>query len=183
MQIPKSVGVSFILLGVLLIGTNLTLVRKNRSLSGLNRAYEESLQLHVGVKVPTLSGTDPSGNHVGVSYRDGQPKALLLVYSPSCGACTVNWPFWQQILRHYGASNARVVAVSMEESGASTKYLSEVGIRDVEVVLMPDPDSVIAYQFRLTPQTILIGPASKVEGVWSGLLNQKEVSDIEQHLL
>ena len=36
------------------------------------------------------------------------------------------------------------------------------------------------YHFQLTPQTILLDPAGKVEKVWTGVMTDSAVADLKQ---
>jgi hypothetical protein len=62
-------------------------------------------------------------------------------------------------------------------------YLEQVGLTKAKTVLLPDFESIVLYRFRYTPQTILISSDSKVEGIWSGVLNPRQVTEIAQAAL
>jgi len=68
MQVRKSVLAAFVLLAVALIGTNGALLKQDRALAALNKAYEANLHLSVGARVPPLSGSASDGTSTVVTY-------------------------------------------------------------------------------------------------------------------
>lgn len=77
-------------------------------------------------------------------------------------------------------AHVRIVAVTFDHTGLSTKYLAQIGLPDVHDILMPDPQTVVLYRFQYTPQTILIDSERKVEGIWSGVLSPGNVANIRR---
>jgi hypothetical protein len=45
-----------------------------------------------------------------------------------------------------------------------------------------DPQATVNYRFQLTPQTILVDSAGKVEKVWTGVLNDSALAELKQRL-
>lgn len=179
MNVTKPVIAVFIVLALSLIGMNVALVKQDRRLAGLNKAYEMNLHLNVGTMVPSLSGTSLMGRPQQVAYKPGRPKTLLLVFARSCPDCTLNWPAWQKVLSRVDPNRVRLIGVSLENEGLTSQFLTQVGINKAEIILLPDAGSIISYRFRYTPQTILIGSDSKVEGIWSGVLNAQQIREVE----
>jgi peroxiredoxin len=183
MQVRKSVLVAFVLVAVVLIGTNVALVKQNRTLAGLNKAYEANLHLSVGVMVPQLSGSAFDGTSTVVKYDRSQLKTLLLIYAPSCSYCRLNWVSWRELLNQIDPARVRAVAVSVEGAGLSQQFLEQVGLTKAATVLLPDFHSLVSYRLRYTPQTILISPDGKVEGIWSGVLSSQQAMEISRAAL
>jgi hypothetical protein len=182
-SLPKMVTAAFILLAGILIGINFALVRSNRVITEQYQTCEAALHLNPGDKLPALSGVDVMGSHHVVSYRAGNAKTLLLVFEQRCEACVVNWPYWQAILKRVDAQHVRVVGVDLQEGGLSIQYLARVGFPSTREFVLPDIQSILAYRFRYTPQTILIDADGTVEKVWSGALDPAETKEIEQRSL
>jgi hypothetical protein len=180
MNVPKPAVVSFALLVVLLMGLNVALARRDQKLAGLNKAYEANFHLGVGDAVPSLYGTGLDGSRVTVGYKPGQSKTLLLVFAHSCTACMLNSPAWRRLLTQTDSGQVRLIGVSLEGTLLPSQYLAQLGLANVQATLIPDASSIISYRFRYTPQTILIGPNSKVEGIWSGVLEPGEITEIER---
>ena len=183
MQLRKPVLAAFVLLAVVLIGTNVALVKQDRTLAALNKAYEANLHLSVGTKVPPLTGSASDGTSTVVKYDRTQLKTLLLVYAPSCPYCGLNWASWRELLNQIDPGRLRAVAVSVEGTGLSEQYLEQVGLTKAGTVLLPDFHSIILYRLRYTPQTILIGKDGKVEGIWSGVLSSQQANEISRAAL
>jgi peroxiredoxin len=180
MQVRRSLLAAFVLVAFALMGTNIALVKQVRTLAGLNKAYEANLHLGVGAKVPPLSGSAPGGTSTVVRYDRNQLKTLLLVYAPSCPYCGLNWVSWRELLNQFDPARVRAVAVSVEGAGLSQQFLEQVGLTKAATVLLPDFHSVVSYRLRYTPQTILIGPDGKVEGIWSGVLSSQQTTEISR---
>jgi len=183
MRVPKPVVAAFVVLALGLIGFNIALVKQDRRLAALNRVHEANLHLNVGAKVPPLSGSAADGTRTIVTYGPGQPRTLLLVYARSCPECALNWLSWQKLLNQIDPTRVRAIAVSMDGTGLSKQYIEQVGMTKAEAVLLPDLQSIVLYRLRYTPQTILIGLDSKVEGIWSGVLNPHQLGDITRQAL
>ncbi len=183
MRVPKPVVAAFVVLALGLVSLNVALVKQDRHLAALNRVYEADLHIDVGAKVPPLSGSAADGTPTIVTYNPGHPKTLLLVYERSCAECGLNWLSWQRLLNKIDPTRVRAVAVSMDAAGLSRQYIEQVGLTKARTVLLPDFQSIAMYRFRYTPQTILIGSDSKVEGIWSGLLDPHQLGDITRQAL
>jgi peroxiredoxin len=178
--VPKPVVATFVVLAVGLISFNIALVKQDAKLAAMNKAYEANLHLSAGAKVPPLSGSAADGTPTVITYSSVHPKTLLLVYARSCPACALNWLSWQELLNRVDLTRVRPIAVSVEGDGLSTQYLKQVGLTKVEAALLPDFESILLYRLRYTPQTILIDSNSKVEGIWSGVLNPRQVTEIAE---
>jgi hypothetical protein len=179
MHISKAALAAFAVLTVLLMVINVALIRQDRRLAATAKTYEASMHLKVGDTVPPLSGTGPVGGAVTVTYEPSEPKTLLLVFARSCGACVMNWPAWQSVMNRLDPKHTRLVGVSLDNGGLSGQYLQQMGMT-TKTSMIPDIMSVIGYRFRYTPQTILIGSDSKVEGIWSGVLNAHQINEVKQ---
>ncbi|HEV2289151.1 MAG TPA: redoxin domain-containing protein [Candidatus Acidoferrales bacterium] len=183
MNVPKPVVAGFVILAFALIGLNVALVKQDRKPGGLNKAYEANLHLNVGATVPPLSGASLTGSPATIEYESGQPMTLLLVFARSCSNCTLNWPAWQKLLAKIDPTRARVIGISLQNEGLTSQFLTQIGMTAIEMTLLPDASSILSYRFRYTPQTILVGSDRKVEGIWSGVLNTRQISEIQQAVL
>jgi len=65
-------------------------------------------------------------------------------------------------------------------SGVTRDFIAQHQMTDMPVVAQADPKALVRYQFRLTPQTILVDAGGKVEKVWSGVLDESNVAEIER---
>jgi hypothetical protein len=67
-------------------------------------------------------------------------------------------------------------------STAQAPFLSQHQLTGLPVFVKVDPRAMVNYRFQLTPQTILVDRAGKVEKVWTGVLNDSAVADLKQRL-
>jgi hypothetical protein len=155
---------------VLLLGTNVALIRQNRSLKAQLSGPPPGLEAAIGATVPDLKGYDVSGRPLTVAYGQDQRKVLILVYSPACNFCVENWPKWQAMLG--GLDRGAVRPVGVDVTATTTPgFLSEHQLTSIPVMAQVDPVARLSYRLQLTPQTILVDPGGKVEKVWSGVLS------------
>ena len=131
--------------------------------------------------MPDLRGVDPEGKPVEVLYGKDSRKVLVLVFSPTCPFCDQNWPRWQQVISSLDRSAVRPVAVDVT-SATTAVFVSQHQLTGLPVFLKVDPRVTVDYRLQLTPQTILVGPAGKVEKVWTGVLNDSALADVQQRV-
>lgn len=132
----------------------------------------------VGSRLPALKGVDPHGGTVEVNYGEDHRKTLLLVFSRTCRVCEMNWSAWSSALSAVNPSQLRVVYVDLSSKPDSTHLARHRAPAD-SLVTGPDPaTALIAYNIRLTPQTILITQEGRVLGVWPGLLKGRRMGSL-----
>ena len=131
--------------------------------------------------VPALSGMDLDGNEITLNYQNDPRKAVMLIFSPSCGYCTDNMPNWQAIAQSLDRKLYRIMAVSITNEGVK-EYIGQHSLPDVPVIADVEPKSRVSYEMNVTPQTILIDSQGKVEKVWTGVLQHDERPEVEQSL-
>jgi hypothetical protein len=175
-ETSKKKNVLFITFGLLLILTNSLLMQQNRQLKEAISEGVRSLELARGTYLPPLDGLDPEGRPVTLGYEAEARKTLLLVFSAGCRACKQNMPNWRLIRERLGLA-LRVAAVSLWPEGAK-QYVATHGLDDLTVVVDPEAGDKVSYKLAHTPQTILVGPGGRVEGVWTGLLDADAVEQI-----
>lgn len=131
-----------------------------------------------GSILPDLLGHDFEGKPRLIG-ANGQ-KTLVLVYSDSCPACTLNWPLWTRVRDAAERSGHRVVLLNLKgpESGA---YREQHQLS--AALYFPDPTTVLAYRLQYTPQTIMLGPRGDVVDVWTGVLDERAINRIGRLLV
>lgn len=165
-----------LLLGVLLAISNWRLVGENRRLNDLARYYGSLRHTAEGARLPELRGKDSQGRDLTISYNEGQPQTLLLVFSPACPHCKRNWPVWLDLAR--GAKGKRIVFVNI--GGTLPPGFSQVFSFDSATVLAEtNPESILQYSLFETPITVLVSPEGRSEIVRAGELGQADVNAIE----
>jgi peroxiredoxin len=161
----------------LLLGVNIALVRQNRSLKAQLSSPSPNLEATVGASVPDLKGYDVSGKPLTVAYGQDARKVLLLVFSPTCGFCKENWPKWEAMLAALDQAAVRPVGVDVTAT-STPAFLSDHRFTSIPVLVQVDPAARLSYRLQLTPQTILIDHAGKIEKVWSGVLSDDASAEI-----
>jgi len=167
----------FLLLGLLAL--NAALIVQNRNLNSSIQKGEAALV--EGQSMPAIAGIDLEGREQIFDWGNDNRKTLLMNFSPRCGYCRANMPNWTAILQGIDKSAYRVVVVSSISDGAK-EYIEKYKIKDVPVIVEPEPKVLINYLMHITPQTILLNPDGKIEKVWVGKFVNEQKTNIEKAL-
>jgi peroxiredoxin len=166
---------------ILLLSVNIALVHQNSQLKARLALPPPELEATVGAQVPNLRGMDLEGNPAEVLYGKDSRKVLVLVFSPTCPFCDQNWSRWQQVISSLDRSSVRPVAVDVT-STTTAGFVAQHQLASLPVFLKVDPRVTVDYHLQLTPQTILVDPAGRVEKVWTGVLNDSALADLQQRV-
>ena len=166
---------------VVLLVANIALIHQNNQLKAQLSQPSPALEVAAGTQLPDLRGFDPDGKPVEVDYGKDPRKVLVLVFSPTCPFCEQNWPKWEQVISSLDRSAVRPVGVDVT-STATAPFLSQHQLTGLPVLEKVDPRVTMNYRFQLTPQTILLDPAGKVEKVWTGVMTDSAVADLKQRV-
>jgi len=164
---------------VVLLAANIALIHQNRQLKAQLSQPPPALELATGTQMPDLRGFDADGKPVEVLYGKDPRKVLVLVFSPTCPFCEQNWPKWEQVISALDHSAVRPVGVDVT-STSKAPFLSQHQLTELPVFEKVEPHVMLNYHFQLTPQTILLDPAGKVEKVWTGVMTDSAVADLKQ---
>ena len=181
LHIRKSIALAFLALAVFLSVLNVLLIRQSRSLQARVQALREELLLQPGATVPQIAGKDLRGDPLVIGYGQDRKKTVMLVFSPECHACNLNWPRWSRAILSANRVGARVVGVNLSDN-LPEDYLNQHGLRDRLVVAQADPTGILAYKFQFTPQTIIIDADARVQWVWTGVLEDKAEREFDRIL-
>ncbi|MET0647651.1 MAG: hypothetical protein ABW208_13625 [Pyrinomonadaceae bacterium] len=110
----------------------------------------------------------------GVDLSSGG-KTLLIVLQEGCRFCTESGPFYQRLAREAAtrAREVKVVAVLPQDPDEGRRYLSTLGVPDVEVTQA----SLTALEVDGTPTLIMVSDGT-VSDVWVGKLDAAEESQV-----
>ena len=164
---------------LLLLAANIALIYQNSQLKARQALPPPQLEATPGAQMPDLRGFDLAGKPVDVLYGKDLRSVLVLVYSPTCTFCDQNWPKWQAMITSLNRSAVRMVAVDVTSS-SSEVFIQQHQLAGLPVFQKVDPRATVNYRFQLTPQTILVDPAGKIEKVWTGVLNDSALTEIQQ---
>jgi hypothetical protein len=158
---------------VTLVGTGIVQYRRAYQVAVAAEAVlKEATEAPLSGRVPVLLGRASNG----AMTPGPEGTNLILVYSESCGQCTVNWPQWVKVREAARANGIHVSFLTLSHIDTES-YRQTHGI--ASTLSSPDPTTLLSYRLRYTPQTILVGPENDVRGVWTGVLADHEVNDID----
>lgn len=172
---PHYLNVGLVVLCGLMTSANMFLLHQNKVLR--SQSSKTSLRVPEGTVVSTLAGLDFDNKPVNFSTADRR-ATVVLVYSPTCHYCEMNWANWRNLIANVNSSRVRFIAADVT-SNAHADFLGEKGVKGIDSIHRVDPGELVSMELDLTPQTILIGADSRVKHVWSGVLSPKDLSDLK----
>lgn len=167
----------FLLLG--LLASNAALIVHNRNLN--SSILRGEVALAEGQSMTAITGIDADGREQIFEWGKDNRKTLLMIFSPRCGYCRENMPNWMAILQGIDKSAYRVVVVSSISDGAK-EYVEKYKIKDVPIIVEPEPKVLADYLMHITPQTVLLNSDGKIEKVWVGKFINEQKGYVEQAL-
>jgi hypothetical protein len=180
-SVRKPVAALYLALGIVLLVLNVLLLRQNSRVRAL-AATRYSFSVAKGsVFLPPIRGVGIQGEKLAVTFGRDPRKTLLLVFSPGCDFCELNWPHWRRIAVGAEEDAVRLVYICLS-STLTADYAKSHGIQGGIVLARLDFTTDRELGLHLTPQTILLTSEGEVEHAWSGLLSEEEVADIQADL-
>lgn len=107
-----------------------------------------------------------------------QEKTVLLVLSESCKYCTESAPFYRQLVERAKTTDTKVIAAFPAEKEKSQKYLSTLGLSEIEV----RQSSLDKLQVRGTPTLLLINKQGEITQAWVGKLPPEKETEVFNQL-
>jgi peroxiredoxin len=138
-------------------------------------ATKEDMRLKVGTKLPPLDVVDVEGKRVQLS--DWQQPTILYVFSPTCGWCERNATSIGVFAREV-AKKVRVMGIALSAEYPYEKLKQNP--LPFPVYAAPSPQTVNAYRFGGTPETISVNTRGEVQQVWFGAYMGVIRSDLER---
>jgi len=166
------------LLGFLLAITNVLMVRENSKLHGQIDFYDSMLHTREGIKYPTLRGKDLNGSEITVQFPYPR-ETVMFVFSPLCRYCRANWPKWTELAK--GCLDKRVVFVNIKGT-LSPRFFIKQPVVAGALMAQADAQSILDYEFRETPDTILLDLNGNVQKVWRGAIADRDFPEIKRVL-
>lgn len=128
-------------------------------------------------------GTEPASPRPAVGSKIELPgvdlppegKTLLVVLQQGCRFCTESGPFYRKLAREVAARarGVKMIAVLPQDSDEGRRYLSTLGVPEVEV----RQASLEALGVAGTPTLIMVSGGT-VSDVWVGKLDAAEESQV-----
>jgi thiol-disulfide isomerase/thioredoxin len=181
----RIIAAAGVLAALCLLALTVIVVRQNLQLKDevqqVRNARVSQLQITIGTKVTEFNAFGRDGAVISLTYGHDSRPTLLMVFSTTCGFCDINWPQWEGLRSKYDNNSVRLVWLNLGSSMSSSLLQS----RHLESALLlngPDPSAVVTYDFRLTPQTLVIDESAVVRGVWSGVLDATQLNEIAERI-
>jgi hypothetical protein len=156
--------------GFALAVVTLLLVTQNTRFRKGIKFYQDGLHTPENVVLPSLRGKDLQGREITVAYVAYEEKGietLVFVFSPLCGYCRQTWRAWLDLAK--GCSDKRIVFANIS-GRVTTSFLQDYPVPQGLVLANVDPATILAYDFRETPVTVLMDSRGKSKRVWSGVV-------------
>jgi hypothetical protein len=182
-EIRRGTATTLALLGLTLLFLDFILLKQNADLRALSRERLGLLLPPLGQFVPPLTGTDPAGRKIAVNYGKNAPRTVLLVFSPTCSACKVNWPQWHALIGAVGKRPLRLVFANTSSNAVNTDYICQHNIASYTILATLDQAVLAKYNLKFTPETILVSSAGKIENAWIGVLTATKLGQVESAAL
>jgi peroxiredoxin len=137
-------------------------------------------EIKVGQVVPEINATDVNGKAITVASRQDKNGELIAVYAPGCDICHATMPRWIELYRgFFAARNIPVIALSVQNQVDTKLSIIDLNI-PFNVVVMPDVDLRFGHYVSHVPTTLAVGADGSIKGVWSGILDSQQLSEIVQ---
>lgn len=172
LSIPTAAAI--VAMQVLLTVSSYLLLQQNRSLRDLAAMNLALAAPVVGRNVPALTGKDLTGATRAVEYGEDPRPTLIYGFSQECGPCITNWAAMRAI-QEMSPGKLRIVYINTSDN-LTPDYLREHGIPQDAVLSALDPNSVLHYGIKATPQSELVNGEGIV--VWTKL-GKFEAADLE----
>lgn len=163
--------------GIALLGVNLQLQRRNSALESALVDLRAARGPQLGTEIPEFIGTTVSGKPISVRFPS---RTLVLVFSARCKPCTENWPSWTELTAGM-PSGIPVVYADVTDS-VSDQFIEKFSIPRDGIVTRIDLGTKWMFDLRETPETMVLGPGGRVEGVWRGTMSRTDLASAKQAL-
>ena len=160
----------------------LLLVQKNRRLRealAQANAARRPANIAVGEAFDELPLIDESGEETVVEFGEGQPRTLMLVFTPACPACARTFPFWGEVIPAEDTPGLRVVAVRLDRA-AEPIEVSEAVLPFA--IYSPADAETPLRKVTSVPTTLLLDEFGVVEKVWTGIFTAEREQDFRDTL-
>lgn len=176
---PKTSNWAFWLaaLSVILLSTNVLLLKE---VSYLKKALGQCSFLTrpvPGEHVGRITGTDSDQKPLTLRFENGEPT-LLLLFSPKCSVCALNWPNWSKVISRARKNQIRIVLLNISKDQVSKDYLYKNGVADLPFFAEVDPRDLVRNYFLYTPETILLSDGGDIRRAWIGRLHGEDIDEI-----
>jgi hypothetical protein len=150
----------------------------NMSLSAQLRESRKRSEavLQPGTRVPPISGVTTEGVLSTIQFNSTVPT-VFYYFSAACGWCERNWVNVEALVRQ-SHGRYRVIGIAATDETPAALKRSNPTFPFLKSV---DPDTLAAYGFRGTPQTVVVGEGGRVLKSWTGAYQGAQAKDISAY--
>lgn len=138
----------------------------------------DSEHLSAGMVFPMIKGHTLSGQPMTLDFVGITQPTLVLILSPACPYCRVNFHNWRSILASH--PEIRVVWVDLTDT-ADSHYLDLMGIAHDDKFICLNTEST-PKAIVSTPTTVLVDATGIVRWTWAGVLGIVQMKDVQKQL-
>jgi hypothetical protein len=122
--------------------------------------------------INAIKGISLAGNPIEYNFSNRDDNALLLIFSPVCPFCKLNFQNWRSIL---SSTPTRKVTWIDITNTATKDYFDKNGISPDVQVIRVTPEEAERLGLAATPTTILLSPHGGVKANIRGQLTKTDV--------
>jgi|SRR5579864_49510 len=146
---------------------------------GTKAQQRTATRLERGVSVPDLAGSTLNDTTPRVHFQDQPFPVVLYVFTAGCKWCTRNLDGFRalrdQLRGRYAIYGVALSRFNLDE------YLN-VHAMNVPIITNLSDETITAFGFRSTPETIVVSREGRVLEVWAGVYTGLVKDDIEATL-
>lgn len=152
------------------------LVNQNKQLVSIiqNDNRFAKINLKLKQKVPDFQGYTADGDTISF-YRIQDSKILIIFFSTTCPACTIDIPTWQKISAA-NIQNLNILGICLSNKNETMHFVMENKL-NFDVIV--DPEKIIARKLNVSsiPSKILVNSEKKIEYfiIGSGQKDKNEI--------
>jgi hypothetical protein len=162
---------------LVLLWANRSLQKQNRSLDDqVSRLSAEKAPI-VGSTISSLRGQTITNEKVVLDMSHRQRSSLLMVLSPVCPYCKVNFPNWKSLIP--SLSSDQVVWVDITGK-ADEAYEKSASLPKPTELIRLDPEERTLYDLSVTPTTVVLDSHGTVKWAFAGVLDDKKLREIRE---
>ena len=173
------------LLVLLLLLTNIFLIRKNVILQLSLERFTNVQKVQVGEKFELFSPVDTDNKSFGVAFLKSGSKKVILFSSTTCPFCKKQNPLWNEMIKQIDVQRYEVFELfrDSEDREHVRQYLETNSVvqdranSKPKLIFLGD-DYLQMNKLTTTPMTIIVNEDGAVEKVWFGLWNPKTIREI-----
>jgi len=112
-------------------------------------------------------------------YRiDSTSRYLLFIFTTTCPFCKQNLEHWNQVANKTWESNTHKLGISLDGVDETSRYLKDNNVVFPVVCSRDAKNFQKKNKIEIVPTTVARNDVGKVENMWAGLLNQKEIQEV-----